>query len=58
MELSVRELNELIFCIDIARKYGHLIGTSVADKLELKLLIELGKGMKIDLITPMLEEDK
>ena len=33
MELSIRELNELIYCIGIARMHGQLLGTSVADNL-------------------------
>jgi hypothetical protein len=41
IELSSRELNELIYCIEIARKYGELLGTTTADKLQIKLLDEL-----------------
>lgn len=46
MELSTRELHELIYCIEIARKYGELLGTTTADKLEYKLLNELHKRLK------------
>jgi hypothetical protein len=45
MELSIRELNELIYCIGIARMNGQLLGTTVADKLEDKLRIELDKRL-------------
>jgi hypothetical protein len=46
MELSTRELNELIYCIEIARKYGELLGTITADKLEVRLLDELKKRLE------------
>ena len=46
MELSMRELNELIYCIEIARKYGELLGTTTADKLEVRLLDELNKRLE------------
>ena len=49
MELSIRELNELIYCIGIARMHGQLLGTTVADKLEDKLRIELDKRLSWDL---------
>ena len=48
MNLSIRELNELIYCIDIARKYGQLLGTTVADTLAVKLRDELDKRLAID----------
>jgi hypothetical protein len=51
MELSIRELNELIYCIGIARMNGQLLGTTVADKLENKLRIELDKRLEPDYIT-------
>ena len=46
VELSSRELNELIYCIEIARKYGELLGTTTADKLEVRLLDELNKRLE------------
>ena len=46
VELSTRELNELIYCIEIARKYGELLGTTTADKLEVRLLDELNKRLE------------
>jgi len=46
MELSTRELNELIYCIEISRKYGELLGTTTADKLEVRLLDELNKRLE------------
>jgi hypothetical protein len=49
MNLSMRELNELIYCIDVARKHGQLLGTTVADKLAVKLRDELDKRLEIDL---------
>ena len=49
MELSIRELNELIYCIGIARMHGELLGTSVADNLEVALRDELDKRLEIDL---------
>ena len=49
MELSIRELNELIYCIGIARMHGHLLGTSVADNLEVALRDELDKRLETDL---------
>ena len=49
MNLSMRELNELIYCIDVARKYGQLLGTTVADKLAVKLRDELDKRLEMDL---------
>ena len=49
MELSIRELNELIYCIGIARMHGQLLGTSVADKLEVKLRDELDRRLEWDL---------
>lgn len=49
MKLSMRELNELIYCIDVARKYGQLLGTSVADNLEVALRDELDKRLEMDL---------
>ena len=51
MELNIRELNELIYCIGIARMNGQLLGTTVADKLENKLRIELDKRLELDYIT-------
>lgn len=41
IELSSRELNEIIYCIEVARKHGELLGTTTADKLQIKLLDEL-----------------
>jgi hypothetical protein len=49
MELSMRELNELIYCIDVARKYGQLLGTEVADKLAVRLRDELDSRLEMDL---------
>jgi hypothetical protein len=49
MELSIRELNELIYCIGIARMHGQLLGTTVADTLDDKLRAELDKRLQIDL---------
>jgi len=49
MELSMRELNELIYCIDVARKYGQLLGTSVADNLEVRLRDELDDRLEMEL---------
>lgn len=49
MELSIRELNELIYCIGIARMNGQLLGTTVADTLDDKLRAELDKRLQIDL---------
>jgi hypothetical protein len=49
MELSMRELNELIYCIGIARMHGQLLGTSVADNLEVALRDELDKRLEMDL---------
>lgn len=48
MNLSLRELNELIYCIDVARKYGQLLGTTVADTLAVKLRDELDKRLQTD----------
>ena len=48
MELSMRELNELIYCIDVARKHGQLLGTTVADALAVKLRDELDRRLAID----------
>ena len=49
MNLSIRELNELIYCIGIARMHGQLLGTTVADTLDDKLRAELDKRLAIDL---------
>ena len=49
MELSIRELNELIYCIGIARMHGQLLGTSVADNLEVALRDELDRRLEMDL---------
>jgi hypothetical protein len=49
MNLSIRELNELIYCIGIARMHGQLLGTSVADNLEVALRDELDKRLEMDL---------
>jgi len=49
MELSMRELNELIYCIDVARKYGQLLGTTVADNLAVKLRDELDRRLEMEL---------
>jgi hypothetical protein len=49
MELSIRELNELIYCIGIARMHGQLLGTTVADNLEVALRDELDKRLEMDL---------
>ena len=51
MNLSIRELNELIYCIGITRKHGGLLGTKVADELEIKLRNELDKQLQPDYIT-------
>jgi hypothetical protein len=48
MNLSMRELNELIYCIDVARKHGQLLGTTVADALAVKLRDELDRRLAID----------
>lgn len=48
MNLSIRELNELIYCIDVARKYGQLLGTTVADTLAVKLRDELDRRLEPD----------
>jgi hypothetical protein len=49
MELSMRELNELIYCIDVARKHGQLLGTTVADTLAVRLRDELDKRLEMEL---------
>ena len=49
MELSMRELNELIYCIDVARKHGQLLGTTVADNLAVRLRDELDKRLEMEL---------
>ena len=51
MELSIRELNELIYCIGIARMHGQLLGTTVADNLEVALRDELDERLEMDLST-------
>ncbi len=43
-------MNELIYCIDVARKYGQLLGTTVADSLAVRLRDELDARLKIDSI--------
>ena len=48
MNLSIRELNELIYCIGIARMHGQLLGTTVADTLAVKLRDELDRRLAID----------
>jgi hypothetical protein len=50
MNLNTRELNELIYCIGIARMHGQLLGTTVADKLEVKLRNELDAKLEWNLI--------
>jgi len=49
MKLSIRELNELIYCIGIARMHGQLLGTTVADNLEVALRDELDKRLEMQL---------
>lgn len=49
MELSMRELNELIYCIDVARKHGQLLGTTVADNLAIRLRDELDSRLEMEL---------
>jgi hypothetical protein len=49
MELSMRELNELIYCIDVARKHGQLLGTTVADNLAVRLRDELDSRLEMEL---------
>jgi len=49
MELSIRELNELIYCIGIARMHGQLLGTTIADSLDERLRAELDKRLQLDL---------
>jgi hypothetical protein len=49
MNLSIRELNELIYCIGIARMHGQLLGTSVADNLEVALRDELDDRLEMEL---------
>ena len=56
MELSIRELNELIYCIDVARKHGQLLGTTVADTLAVKLRDELDERLKPDYLTESLKQ--
>lgn len=51
MELNIRELNELIYCIGIARMHGQLLGTTVADSLDERLRAELDKRLEPDYIT-------
>lgn len=57
MKLSIRELNELIYCIAIARKHGALLGTKVADELEIKLRDELDNRLEADYLTTMLQDE-
>jgi len=49
MNLSIRELNELIYCIGISRMHGQLLGTSVADNLEVRLRDELDRRLEMEL---------
>lgn len=48
MNLTLRELNELIYCIDVARKHGQLLGTTVADTLAVRLRDELDRRLAIE----------
>lgn len=58
MNLSMRELNELIYCIDVARKHGQLLGTNVADMLAVKLRNELDKQLEMDFISTMKQDEE
>ena len=58
MNLSMRELNELIYCIDVARKHGQLLGTTVADKLAVKLRNELDKRLEADYLTTLTQDEQ
>ena len=58
MNLSMRELNELIYCIDVARKHGQLLGTTVADKLAVKLRDELDKRLEVDYLTTLTQDEQ
>lgn len=57
MKLSLREINELIYCIDVARKYGQLLGTTTADKLAVRLRNELDSQLEPDYFTTLSETD-
>ena len=58
MELSMRELNELIYCISVARKHGQLLGTSVADNLEVALRDELDRRLEGDYLTTIKQDEQ
>ena len=58
MNLSMRELNELIYCIDVARKHGQLLGTTVADRLAVKLRNELDRRLEIDFISTIKQDEE
>ena len=58
MELSIRELNELIYCIGIARMHGQLLGTSVADNLEVALRDELDRRLEGDYLTTIKQDEQ
>jgi hypothetical protein len=47
MELSLNELNELIYCVGTAVNKGELVNKKVANRLWAKLSDELERRMKL-----------
>lgn len=47
MELSLLELNELIYCVGTATKTGSMVNKKVANRLWAKLSDELDRRMKL-----------
>ena len=47
MEFSLIELNELIYCVGTASRYGNLVDKKVANRLWARLSDELERRMKL-----------
>jgi len=47
MELSLIELNELIYCVGTATRYGNLVDKKVANRLWVRLNEELERKAKL-----------
>jgi len=47
MDFSLKELNELIYCVGTATRYGNLVDKKVANELWARLSEELERRMKL-----------
>ena len=49
MNLTIEELNELIYCVGTALKKGEMVNTPVAEKLYNKLADDIERGVILEI---------